>query len=368
MPTLNIDKDVIINYQVQGQGETIVLIHGLGANLAFWYLGIGKLLATRYRVISYDLRGHGRSSMPGSGYTLPDMARDLGALLDHLGADKVHIVGHSYGARVAVMFAILSPAQVKTLTIADTQISCLQDKIRLRDWPHWETWKSQLQVQGFEKFPPTDEYIDYQLLVHFNQIHNQLTHGALNRKQLAPSLKRRDMGKRGALRWDRLMRTTSAKQAFGEDHQITVEQIQQLQVPTLVVFGEYSHCLESCRKLYTYISDCRVKVLPEVGHFLPAMKPRLFVRTLLGFLAAGDRSRGIRRAATRQRQLVERRALAADIKYPVRESRGNVVLFDRRKSDRQPMLVQLQTQTQMKMLPQSIPSDTEQDDLKAESS
>jgi len=92
----------------------------------------------------------------------------------------------------------------------------------------------------------------------------------------------------------------------------------------------------------------------------------LFVRTLLRFLAPGDHGRGFRWAAARQKQLVERRVLATGIKYPFRESRGNVVLFDRRKSNRQPVLVQ--PQMQAKMLPRSLPEATEQDDVKTESS
>jgi pimeloyl-ACP methyl ester carboxylesterase len=366
MPTLQIDKDVSINYQAQGQGETIVLIHGLGANLAFWYLGIAKLLATRYRVISYDLRGHGRSSMPASGYSLPDMAKDLGALLDHLDTEKAHIVGHSFGARVAIMFAILSPERVQTLTVADTQISCLQDQIRLRDWPHWEMWKSQLQEQGFEEFPPTDEYIDYKMLVHFNQIHSQFAHGALNRQRRAPSLRRRDMGKRGALRWERLMKATSARKSFGEDHQITVEQIKQIEAPTLAVFGEYSHCLESCRKLNQYIADCRVKVLPEVGHFLPAIKPRLFARIVRRFLAVSDQDRMARWAAARRPQADERRRLATGIRYPLHDSQGELVLFDRRNAHRQAILVRPETLPNHP--PKALPATAERDGLKAETS
>ena len=56
MPRLAIDSDTAIHYQCLGQGEDLVLIHGLGANLAFWYMGIARRLARQYRVIMYDLR------------------------------------------------------------------------------------------------------------------------------------------------------------------------------------------------------------------------------------------------------------------------------------------------------------------------
>ena len=352
MPSLQIDKNVSINYQCQGEGETIVLIHGLGANLAFWYLGISTLLAKQYRVISYDLRGHGRSSMPASGYTLPEMAQDLNALLDHLGVDQAHVVGHSFGARVALMLVIAQPNLVKTLTIADTQISCLQDQIRLRDWPHWDMWKRQLQEQGFDKFPPTDEYIDYRMLVHFNKFNGNFTQGTLNRKRRAPSLKRRDMGKRGTLRWERLMKSTSAKKAFGEDHQITAEQIKQIRVPTLAIFGEYSHCLSSCKRLNEYIPTCRVKILSEVGHFLPAIKPRLFVRALRRFLIKNDSER-FKQWAThrRQKNFRDKRVVDESVNYPLTDSLGDLVLFDRRKPRAESQLSGPETQA---LLSQSV--------------
>ena len=177
MPRFNINTADSIHYQCIGEGENLVLIHGLGANLAFWYMGIARLLARQYRVITYDLRGHGRSTMPVDGYTLPHMASDLEALLDHLGVDHAHIVGHSFGARIALYFTTLRPERVRTLTAADTQISCLQNQVRLRDWPHWKTWKQQLNEQGFHSLPHDSEYINFQMLAHFNQLSNEFAHG-----------------------------------------------------------------------------------------------------------------------------------------------------------------------------------------------
>ena len=65
--------------------EDLVMVHGLATNMAFWYFKYGVALADRFRVTLYDLRGHGRSDMPQSGYTPEVLARDLAALLDHLG-------------------------------------------------------------------------------------------------------------------------------------------------------------------------------------------------------------------------------------------------------------------------------------------
>lgn len=331
MPRLQINDDVSINYQCMGQGEPLVLIHGLGANLAFWYMGIARLLARHYRVITYDLRGHGRSSMPAAGYALPDMTDDLGALLDHLNVKSAHIVGHSFGARVALYFTATHPQRVKTLTAADTQVSSLQNQVRLGDWPHWKIWKKQLQEQGLDSLPPDDEYINFQMLAHFNAVSGEFASGGPNRRRGAPSLKRRDMGNRGAARWERLMSNTSAHEDFQDDHQITVAGLRQINVPTLALFGEYSHCMASCQQLNYHIPTCKVKILREVGHFLPAVKPRLFMHTLRQFVAQSSDELAIRRKIKHSRRVQHNSQPDPSTQYPLTDQHGDLVLFDRRK-------------------------------------
>src|SRR4051794_6099164 len=88
------------HYQQLGSGPDLVLLHGLGANLAFWYLGAGPLLASDHRVTAYDLRGHGLSGHSASGYTTGELLADLLALMDRLGIERAAVVGHSYGAAV----------------------------------------------------------------------------------------------------------------------------------------------------------------------------------------------------------------------------------------------------------------------------
>jgi pimeloyl-ACP methyl ester carboxylesterase len=338
VPRLAIDSDTAIHYQCLGQGEDLVLIHGLGANLAFWYMGIARRLARQYRVIMYDLRGHGRSSMPPSGYSLPDMAHDLRSLLDHLEVDRAHVVGHSFGARVGLYFTLAHQERVRTLTAADTQVRCLQDQVRLGDWPHWKLWKQQLQAQGFHSLPPENERINFQMLAHFNQLSQSFAHGALNKSRRAPSLRHRDMGARGARRWEQLMKATSAELELKDETPLTLERIRQISVPTLALFGEYSHCLASCEQLNRYIWPCKVKILPEVGHFLPAIKPRLFLHSLRQFIQQsrnGPRQVRIRTHSDppgAERRVGERRNLERrSINYPLKDRDGELVRFDRRK-------------------------------------
>ena len=304
-----VNGDLTLNYQVTGEGEHVVLIHGLGANMAFWYMGIARVLARHYNVVSYDLRGHGRSSAPPTGYDLPHLSGDLAALLDHLGMDRVHLVGHSHGARVALHYALTHPRRTQSLTLADTQLSCVQPRVRLSEWPHWKTWKQQLIELGHVDLPSDDEYISYRLLVGFNRISEGFTHGALARPSHSPSLKRRDMGARGAARWERLLETTTARTEFDDDRPITVDGLRHLDVPTMAMFGEYSHCLPSCDRIRALMPHCEVDIVPEVGHFHPAIKPRRFVRVLGRFLREHPtppgrprRPQRARRAAARARR------------------------------------------------------------------
>ena len=145
-------NDLKINYQTlgpdMGPGSVpVALIHGLGANLAFWYLGASRHMGSDRPVLMHDLRGHGASSMPQSGYLLGQLAEDLGQLLTELGQQRAHIVGHSHGARVALAFALQHPERVASLTIADTQLQALQPMMRLADWAHWPAWKAELARQ-----------------------------------------------------------------------------------------------------------------------------------------------------------------------------------------------------------------------------
>jgi len=279
-------RDVALHYQTVGEGDSVVLIHGLGANLAFWYMNIARLLARRYRVIAYDLRGHGRSSMPPSGYTLPTMAEDLLQLLDHLQIYQAHLVGHSFGARVALYFSIACGSRVSSLTVVDTQVQSLQPQVRLRDWAYWPIWKSQLRQQGLQTLPADSELINFRLLAHFNQLSSEFTHGVLSteRPRLRPSLRHRDMGIKGAAQWEKLMTTTTAREELDDDHPLTADTLPRISVPTLAAYGEYSHCLPSCRGLQQLLPYCQTVIVPGVGHFFPAIKPRLFSRLLLRWL------------------------------------------------------------------------------------
>lgn len=100
----------------QGTGDDLVLIHGVGSNLQSWD-DIAEKLALRYRVLRYDLRGHGRSDKPAGPYTIELFADDLKAILDCVGVQRAHVVGFSLGGLIAQAFALKFPRLPRKLGI-----------------------------------------------------------------------------------------------------------------------------------------------------------------------------------------------------------------------------------------------------------
>lgn len=109
-------------YRQEGSGPAVVLIHGHSAGLAMWRYQVRPLVAAGFRVLRYDVRGHGRSQAPAAGYTWEEYAADLGDLLDHLGHRQAHLVGISMGGGIALQLAAESPQRVSSLTLVDSAL------------------------------------------------------------------------------------------------------------------------------------------------------------------------------------------------------------------------------------------------------
>ncbi len=95
-------------HEVSGEGPAVVLVHGRGLDHRMWAPQVAAL-ATRHRLVRYDLRGFGRSRSGVNAYSHAD---DLAGLLDHLGIERAAVVGCSLGGGAAVNFALLHPARL----------------------------------------------------------------------------------------------------------------------------------------------------------------------------------------------------------------------------------------------------------------
>jgi pimeloyl-ACP methyl ester carboxylesterase len=115
------DSDgVRIAYRDEGEGEPILLIHGFASNVAANWIDtqwVRTLLKAGRRVIAYDNRGHGQSEKlyTPDRYGAPEMAEDARRLLDHLGIERVDVLGYSMGARIAAFLVFAHPERVRSV-------------------------------------------------------------------------------------------------------------------------------------------------------------------------------------------------------------------------------------------------------------
>lgn len=107
-----------LHYKIFGdRGPPLLILHGLFGSLENW-ASQAKAFSRRHKVIAVDLRNHGRSPhVANMGYDL--MADDVLRLLQHLGIDKAHLIGHSMGGKTAMQFALNHAARVDKLIIVD---------------------------------------------------------------------------------------------------------------------------------------------------------------------------------------------------------------------------------------------------------
>jgi 3-oxoadipate enol-lactonase len=105
-----------------GSGEAVVLAHAIGCDHRMWD-DLASSLAPRFRVVTFDARGHGASPVPPRPYTLEAMADDVRAVLDQLGIRKAHWVGLSMGGMMGQAFALGHPERLGRLVLANTTSS-----------------------------------------------------------------------------------------------------------------------------------------------------------------------------------------------------------------------------------------------------
>jgi pimeloyl-ACP methyl ester carboxylesterase len=114
---------VTLHTQLLGDGPPLAMLHGLlVGSLASWYFTAAPVLSRSHRVLLYDLRGHGKSERAPGGYDLATLAADLEGLLERFHAGPLSLVGQSYGALVALRFALDRPERVQRLALVEAPL------------------------------------------------------------------------------------------------------------------------------------------------------------------------------------------------------------------------------------------------------
>lgn len=277
MPKLNVNG-LQLHVQQMGDGPDVVLIHGVTGDLSIWFLSraLADLSAT-HRVTAYDLRGHGYSDVPPSGYTSADHATDLLALMDAVGAPRVRLVGHSFGAVIAAHAAAIAPDRVEALVLSDPYFPALRHLEDASRWGHWEEFRREAEEAGVTL---SDEHW-YDVGKFFDQVLH-LDGDQLRKFRQAVGLPTVD-------RLLRLGRTTcgpDTKAVAG----LTPELLAGIAAPTLALYGKASPFLATARYLEANLPDCRAALVPGARHRAPDENPEAFVAIVRAFLESLDRT------------------------------------------------------------------------------
>ena len=127
-----------------GQGPSILLLHGLASSSHIWDL-VAPRLAPRFRVVAYDQRGHGLSGKPSSGYGFDRLTADAAAVIRRVRLGRPVVVGHSWGANVALQLAVERPRLVLGHALVDGGFLSMRDRM---DWRTARTMLAPPQLKG----------------------------------------------------------------------------------------------------------------------------------------------------------------------------------------------------------------------------
>ncbi|HUE02303.1 MAG TPA: alpha/beta hydrolase [Bryobacteraceae bacterium] len=258
-----------LHYITVGAGPDVVMLHGFLGNLAIWHLYMAPILRREYRVTTYDLRGHGYSDVTPSGYTAANMAEDLRGLLDALGIHRPILVGHSFGADIAMYFSLLYPERVSKLLALEPGLAALVHLRNDRDWIGWAAWVAKLEEVGIQV--PDDKRTDAEYLLQLSletpKFYGPARGLPRNREPLL-----------------HLIRNTTLLKDYEDVGAMTLDAVRSIRTPTLLVYGRNSHFISSYDFLHEALPNCKPILLPGGEHFGPLEQPELLTDQILGYL------------------------------------------------------------------------------------
>lgn len=244
-------------YEVAGDGHPLVLIHGFSLDTRMWDDQF-EVFARDYKVVRYDIRGYGKSAVPGKdGYYHAD---DLKALLVHLGIDRAHILGLSLGGAIALEFALAYPGMTHTLILVDSVLwgHNWSEESSKRDGALWAVGN----VEGARSL----------WLAH------PLFAPAMQNSSVAPRL-------------TQIVTDYSGWSWVNNDpgllpDPVAAHRLSEIGAPTLIIMGEHDlpdyHAIADT--LQEQIPNARTVILPAVGHMSNMEDPEGFNQAVLSFL------------------------------------------------------------------------------------
>jgi pimeloyl-ACP methyl ester carboxylesterase len=181
-------------------------------------------------------------------------------------------------------YTVLHPERVLSLTLADARVPALQPPLQPRGAEHWKRINARLRRAGIE-VPENLPRVAYSLFEDLAQLRRSPSKpDPVQEGRLAGFLGARTVNSRAMQRWTQLMRTTTAHRDLEDPAGLTVEQIRQVEHPTLAIFGRRSGCLPTLRGLKRCIPHCRSILVSNAGHFHPVLRPEGFIKHLEEFV------------------------------------------------------------------------------------
>ena len=259
MPKIPV-RDIEVNYQDEGTGFPLILVHGLNGDLTGWALVVPEF-AKHYRTLALDVRGHGETSKPDQPYSVRGFSEDLLEFLKKKQIPQVHLLGLSMGGAIAQQFALDHPGMIRSLTLVST-FSYIDDHARRA----FDGLKKSLARGGYPAF--FDEIL---------------------KLAFTPGFIAANPGPIAELREKRIQvnspvaigRATDACMAFN-----LKDQIAKIILPTLVVSGreDVFTPVHLAEQIHRSIRGSEWKILEGVGHALYIEKAGALSQTVLEFL------------------------------------------------------------------------------------
>jgi (E)-2-((N-methylformamido)methylene)succinate hydrolase len=241
----------------------LVLVHGVGSRLEAWD-GVASALAGRYRMLRYDLRGHGESEKPLGPYTLGDFVGDLAALVDELSIPRFHLAGFSLGGLVAQGFALEHGGRLERLGLLSTVAGRTEEE-RARVMARLDLVAGGIPGEHF------GQSVDRWFTDEFRRANPDLIEAYAERNRL------------------------NDPQSYAAAYRVLAtsdlaERLHEIRVPTLVVTGEndVGSNPRMARFIHERIRGSRLEILPRLRHSILIESPELIAELLGSFLASPD--------------------------------------------------------------------------------
>jgi pimeloyl-ACP methyl ester carboxylesterase len=241
-----------IEYQDGGLGSPVLLGHGYSATGRMWD-GQRAALGDRYRIVSWDMRGHGQTESPKdpAQYSAALTVADMRALLQHCGIERAVVGGLSLGGYVSLAFYLAHPEMVRALVICDSGPGYRNAEARAAWNQRAHERAAELEAKGLEALAGRSREMREAMGHHASA--QGLAHAA-----------------RGML---------------AQEGSEVIDGLGSIRVPTLVIVGDQDQpFLAPCEYMAKKIPDARLEIIPGAGHSSNLDQPTIFNRVLSEFL------------------------------------------------------------------------------------